>query len=441
MGGRRAAGLASIAAILCAGLPLSASCDEVIGTAAKIMTRTFREVWASGDHETADRMAAETMSVPGLRGKPLAMEYLVFERARCDFDEGDPRIAGILEHDRAIRQGILVCKKSQQPEDGQASRRILAALREEDGWIGRERLYDRFARQPTINVSALRWLRTHDRVDTVPDGVWSNNALSSQILAGRLDNVRILLDAGYDPNQATIDPGLPEGYGSSNPIQPVRRGLLPLDAARRALAGHGLVAVQIAQVLLAAGADPYKLAWYPAKDTAPSLVIPGELMDAFNAVIESAKPGHLSTGLEFIGFRDEHSPSGKQMYARFLVGNGGNATVRIPAWTSDGLWLLDGLPAGTEVERQVPGAANWKGDLLISDGISPGTVLVLAPGASAEVLLEWWDGDVMAREPGTRYRVRLTVDKQAIHSDPFIPQLPKQAGQQEVLDKKRDWYR
>lgn len=399
----------------------------------------------AGDLETADALVDQLQ--PYLSGRvyndvvEAIAEYSVFERGRCQLATLPSSKRAIAEQDAWVREGMLACQAARLPEsDGPEARALLRRL--VDGRVESLRasdVYDRFARQATLDVAALRWLHGHSLADVGFEGA-TESALIAQVRAGRADNVDTLLDLGYDANQpiARRMPRSPDdadgdpGHGRSQ--------ALPLQAARDALPRLGGAAIAVARVLLAHGANPNLLKWH--RYTPAAVAVDPGLQARWDALLRDAPAATDPVGALFQGLVFEPGLHGETAYASFLVGNGSDAPIRIAAWTDRGDYLLDSLHQA-RIEFHRSGGSTWDFPVVLQDGFSPGSGLTLQPGDSREVLVEWDMQRALSMPADVRYRLRFMDDDrvEAHHSEPFVLHDPARPPRYRVVQGGRRWYR
>jgi hypothetical protein len=398
----------------------------------------FERAWQAGDLPTADRELQLARAIKPLINGDRTSEYLIFERNVCDLDAIPPERRPTMPY---LVRGLMLCQAMARGPDLPPGLRgeILNAREDLDPASS---LFDFYARQPTLNLRALRWLkaqgldehRTHWMHD---DG----GALLAQIRAGRVANVVALLDLGYPPDDVVPVQGQSERRTSEVKD---RLGVLPLQTARETLGRHPSETLQIARVLLERGASPYPTAWYvlPPADPETPEATPAQIQE-FENLLASARVGHDPVGVRFLGFLkrahwySELDMSNDEFYLRLLVGNGSDKPVRIPAWKKPEGWDLDVLHT-SEVEMRPIGATRWHQNLLIQDGWSPNKRLVLAPGASREVLF-YWNREALGEPAGYEYRVWFKDDEGRTHSSqPFRLQDRDKPMLYESVDSKTD---
>lgn len=410
---------------------------------------SFKAAHAAADTAGADQAvlafgeaATRTTRMRLDRAEEIA-SYWIFERARCNLDFlPDKRRAELLKWHRVFPEAILVCEASKlRLESEDALRRQATRLLDERARpYGGQRtdVYDAFARQRTINRRALEFL-ARLRLDDQRFERDGDSALIEQIRAGRTDNVRLLLDTGYDPNV-----GVPRLWRKSSheaaraPHYP--QPVLPLQAVRESLATQGERALDIAQLLLDRGANPNRLRWYPAyRKVEPA---PGDLESRLRTLLQDSAARQPSVSAEFRGYRVEMDDEGSTTtYARFVIGNGSESPAAIRAWTDAGDYLLGGLHYESHLETQLTGGSEWHdGGLVIEHGWSPATELVLQPGESGEVLFRMSPDALLAAPEGTRYRLRIATFPGAILSEPFLARDRRYAVTYASRTAPRDWY-
>jgi len=258
------------------------------------------------------------------------------------------------------------------------------------------------------------------------------------IMAGRADNVRLLLDHGYDPNLGT--PRIWVHHNPSpdifTPFHPLP--MLPLQAVRNSLPSQGEKALEVARVLLDHGANPNRLRWYP--DYAADVQVEATLAARLDQLYSEAGKKHPAVSAEFRGVVHEFTPKGESVYARILVGNGSDKTVSIAAWVDGDDFLFDGLNSKTRLESRMAGGTQWAVPLSIEHGWSPATKVDIPPGQSREVYYEPGLFALLRSQEGMQYRLWINDYPAEIYTEPFqwldqrYPVLTKSR------DSSRDWY-
>jgi hypothetical protein len=216
-------------------------------------------------------------------------------------------------------------------------------------------LYDYFASADHIDPAMLAFLKKH-QLDEDTNGY----ALARQISHGNIDNVRMLLELGADPN---------ERHGIQHAA---------LDAVQLSLRDQGDKAIAIARLLLEYGADPTMLIHfdYQDKDAADKVIPPSPLQpqldDLFGEAarrIAAADP----VDVDFVDFEWNLPPSSRPSYARFYVFNRTKKPLTLDMYRDDEGFDYSGektvfecvIPPGTVWDTcdsvvDFKPAANWK---------------------------------------------------------------------------------
>jgi len=400
----------------------------------------FAAARAARDYPSADLLATRLVTRKLSTTLDELADYWIFERGDCRTDYMPADLEHFLKYNDLLAGGLAVCEAAKFPAEAKSQSRIhMSALldRFADGMAHPAGLYDAFARQATINERALELLAEY-HLDDPRFNREGESALIAQIRAGRVDNVRLLLGKGYDANLVvsrvwpTSDP-----YADANPPshpQPI----LPLQATVDSLATQREHALEIAGLLLAHGANPNKLKWYPHYLATP----PADpaLQARMDRLLVQAAAGKDAVSAEYRGLLFEHAEDSVETYLRFEIGNGSAERVSIPAWKSKGLYLMNGLNGWSRLESRVLGGEKWNIPILIEDGWSPSTTLEIPPGESREILMSVGIFQMSQAPEGTRYRLWLNNSPLVIYSDPFDLHGNELPFQQRLLKSKRDWY-
>ncbi|MFT3807243.1 hypothetical protein [Arenimonas sp.] len=370
--------------------------------------------------------------------KDEMMDFGLLERGRCD--------AGLLADNEQLkrvarlRETILICKAAKLPRESNKQIDVLISEifdgRAKDYGRQEHGLYDKFARQPVINRHALELMAQNHLGDTRFEHE-GESALIEQILAGRADNVRLLLESGYD-----ADAGVSRQWRRKYP-QPEGEKIfypspmLPLQAVRQSLATRGEQAIEVAKVLLAAGANPHRLKSYPQYVAYPPAdpVLQVEL----DRLLADASKALDPVSTEFLGYRLEYAPEQESLYARFLVGNGSDKPLSIPAWKDGDDYRVGGLNAESHLEWRMLGGSEWQSPLMIEHGWSPSTKLIIPPGESHELLFEMSTHHLLNVPEGMRYRLWFNTFPGQHHSNAFQLNDPRYEVESERFERKRAW--
>jgi hypothetical protein len=402
----------------------------------------FNVARASRDYASADALANRLVSGAWGGHEEELASYWIFERSQCRLDnipaQGREQF---LKYNDLLSGGLLVCEAANLPpqEKAQVRARMATVLdRFADGMVHAAGLYDGFARAATINQQALDLLARY-HLDNPAFAREGDSALIEQIRAGRVDNVRVLLDHGYDADTGVSRDWRPDYDYRPDAKPPVRPlPVLPLQAAVDSLATRGAQALEIAQVLLANGANPNKLNWYP-HDRAPPPADPA-LQARMHRLLADGGADQPAISAEYRGMLFEFSEDSQEAYLRFEIGNGSGKRVSIPAWKSEGLYLMNGLNAWSHLESRLLGGTKWNSPVSIEDGWSPSTTLEIEPGQSHEVLMSVAIFEMSQGSDGMRYRLWLSSHSGEIHSNAFDLHGGVFPIQQHMLKSKRDWY-
>jgi hypothetical protein len=307
----------------------------------------FRLAREARDWATADGLL-EAIIADGERDE--ASGYLVYDRGRCtealQFLEPVRKDYPVeyTSFETSVLLSALVCEAARlESSDAIASMALLAEAIDKEvtvrSYLTTLELYYEFARQPVLNEAAMRFLARHqlDQDD-------SGGAMESQIKSGRVDNVRRLLALGANPNEL---------HGRQQSALGAVLTLLPERPER---------ALEIARVLLDAGADPAMLVDFEAeKRPEGAIVQPTPAREKLDAMLKDANL-HLSKSMPIrIDYYDSHGaePGSKTPgYARFDVVNRSGRDVVLDSWRdADG---FDSAGARVSLEfRYAPGKV-WK---------------------------------------------------------------------------------
>ncbi len=389
------------------------------------MRRRFEAAREARDYPAMDAVVQEVRLAASPRVQSTLNEevarYWVMDRGRCNLDFMPPDKVDFYQHYNVwITEALLICEAVKQVEAGNGGERAIMGklfdAREKSFVVSRSFLYDAYARQVTINKKALALLAEYGLNDLWFDGD-RESALIEQVRAGRADNVRVLLESGYDANL-----GVAQKWQFVNPVEGetapfLPLPILPLQAAREALASQGERGLDVAAVLLEHGANPNRLAWYP--HYAVYAKADPKLQARLDARIALAAKRSPASSAEFLGYLLEPGPDGESIYARFLVGNGSSKPVSISAWTDGTDFLLGGLDWESHLESKMPVGSRWSRSLVIEHGSSPSTRLVIQPGESHEVLYEMGFYSVINGQEKLQYRLWINQYPDAIYSEPF----------------------
>lgn len=372
----------------------------------------------------------------GYYAKILA--YRIFERGNCAADWLS-EMSFNYRFDKLIQEGLVICQAANLPAGSSEAAKLITEIvdaraksysRIEPG------LYDQFARQPVINRRALELMAQFHLADTSFANE-SESALIQQILAGRADNVGLLLELGYEANS-----GVSREWRRQYPEPPGEKTfyplpMLPLQAVRQSLATRGQQAIEIAKLLLAAGANPHRLESYPQYSAYPpaDAALQAELDRLFADAANKRDP----VTAEFRGYLVEYSPKGQSLYARFLVGNGSDKPLSIPAWKDGDDYLLGSLNWESHLQWRMPGGIEWQEPIIIEHGWSPSTKLVIAPGESHELLFEMSIHSLLQVHDGERYRLWFNTFPGEHHSDAFQLNDPRLVVETTNRERKRSW--
>lgn len=389
----------------------------------------FRVARDAGDVVAADAAALEYVRLlqkNDIQVGDDVVEYWIFSRQRCD--------AHGLASDRlgaaqSLLDGAVACEAARDPAAAATGVQALFDVRAAThAW--RSDVFDRFARQPTLDIAALQWLRLH-RLDDRTFTEAEESALVAQVRAGRADNVRTLLLLGYGPDEVSAR------FDDGRKRDPAPR-TLPLQAAREALAVHGERALAVVDVLLAAGADPHRLRWFPPRGGPPATA---ELVAAFDRKLAEASAAHDPLSTEFVGLRLEYfEGGGSEQYARFLLRNAGSVPVAIRLWHDDGASRLDGTYAMSHLLSRPRGAKAWTDPLVLEHGMWPSHTLTIAPGEEHAVLAQV-DVQELIRAPWLEYRLWFVDEAGGEHlSAPFVISGPQTDIETESRKVARRWY-
>lgn len=425
----------------------SPSSGSSVAEKLEILHARFTAAREAGDYELADTMVLAMAQLMGRRFLSRYTDeiasYWIFERGHCNLKFlPQDKIELFLRHERELREGIQVCEAAKLPADaGEEVKRRMTQLidsRVEVGGYRRTDVYDQFARQRTINERALELLSAYDLQD-VRFERGDESALIEQIRAGRAENVRSLLDAGYDVNLGTprIWQHTQVSEPDTAPFQPPP--VLPLQAVKDSLAVRGEQALEVAKVLLERGANPHRLKWASryTREVAADPVLEARL----DAMFAEAAKSHNAISSEFRGFLVESFPDdGESVYARFEVGNGSDETFALRAWTDSGDYLLGSLNMESHFETRLVGGAKWDSPLSIEHGWSPSTSVQIKPGESRIVLYPLGSYQYLQGPEGLRHRLWINNYPGAIYSEPFRMSDPRYPVIGQHRAAKRDWY-
>jgi hypothetical protein len=154
-----------------------------------------------------------------------------------------------------------------------------------------------------------------------------------------------------------------------------------LQAARESLAAQGPRALEVARVLLAHGADPNKLRWFPPRaDAAP---VDPAVHQAFDMMLEAVAATREPVAAEFLGLRLDWENGGQRVFLRIQVRNGATAPLRLPGKRSGEDFVLG---ERASLQWRVPGGTVWdEHNVLDTIELAPERLVVPA-GAMREVL-------------------------------------------------------
>ncbi|KFN43696.1 hypothetical protein N789_10490 [Arenimonas oryziterrae DSM 21050 = YC6267] len=426
-------------------LPLPSS-DASPGESLRELGARFSAAREAGDYELADALVMTMAKRMGHRFMSNETEdmasYWVFERGNCnlDFLPQDKQTL-FLRHNRTLTEGIEVCEIAELPADAkeETKRRMTQLIDSRVSVVGYERtdVYDQFARQRTINTRALELLADFGLADDrfERDG---DSALIEQIRAGRVDNVRRLLEAGYDVNLGTPRIWQRTQVESPDTAPFLPPPVLPLQAVKDSLAERGEQALEVAKILLEQGANPYRLRWAPhyAREVAADPTLQARL----DALLAAAEKTHNPISSEFRGYLVEWYPDGETVYARFAVGNGSDKTFALPAWAEGGDYLLGSLDMESHFETRMRRGTQWSSNRIIEHGWSPSTRLEIKPGESREVLYPLGSYDYLQNYEGRLHRLWINNYPGAIYSEPFLMHDPRYPVARKERTSERDWY-
>lgn len=401
--------------------------------------RAARDAGRFDDADAASDRAAKAMQ--SFLDYPDVMdllEYRILQRGMCTADQALVERLGKSSF-LYLQEGMVVCEAMRlAPGDDEGRRKLLADLL--DGRTAgfetyRPGLFDAYARQTVIDRRALQWLADND-LDERRFSQHEESALIAQIKAGRAENVRYLLQMGYDPN---LGIARWRGWPTSERRAPGKDDfpVLPLQAARQSLATQGKVALGVARVLLEGGANPNKLHWYP--DSASRAVADPVLAAELEAMLDEAGRKIDPIDTEFRGYLTEWTPKGESLYARFLVGNGSDKPIVLRAWKDGEDHLLGSLVTQSHLQSQQRGGTLWVDPMVLEDGISPSSRLKLAPGESHEILFQVSTWDLIRASAGMRYRLWFRSDAGEHHSTAFDLTDLRHSLQNTTRKKARSW--
>jgi hypothetical protein len=364
----------------------------------------YKAAVASGD-EARIEQALRDAAAPGPnrhRAEIAAIE--LFERHRCELERLGPDFVRFFNHDPEWREAALVCKAVVEREAGRSDRALLAQLLDGRGQFDPDRagVYDLIARQPRFDAKWLAWLEANGLADPRMETYGRNryDALSEQIIAGRIENVRVLLEHGFDPNSARVQEWDYRGK-DGRPAIPGPRPALPLQRAQELLGRDRDAALAIARLLLEHGADPGKLKWYRRDPpSAREVVAPAsaEATREFEALLaaKAATLDPLRAELRRLLFESDGTK--ENVYAVFELGNGSDRPIRMKAWEDGGDFELSNLHE-SRMEWRLPGATLWSYPVSIQHGWSPSEGFTLAPGESREVYYPWSASEILVGPP------------------------------------------
>ncbi|TNJ33933.1 hypothetical protein E1B00_11440 [Arenimonas terrae] len=394
---------------------------------------------AKGDNAAADEAfenVIRTFTEARISIPESVFAYKILERGDCSptlIESLDAAPRGFLYEAR------LVCQAAQLADTNeQGASQLLAAL--VDGRTGasywRTDVFDQFARQATLNRKALDWMLAND-LDDRRFEIEAEDALIAQVRAGRAGNVAALLSYGYDPNAKRP----PNDVSSGASKHELGVAAFPLQAAMQSIAIQGQRALDVTRVLIDNGADPNKLRWAPGQ---PEMAGASDHMRSeFKRMIEEAASSRDALGTEFVGFVAEYvaNVTGHRMYARFMLRNASDETLRVPAWKDGDDYLLGGLYQDAHLQERAWGGTVWSDPVVLEDGASPDSFLELPPGGSHEVLYEWADWKLLLQGSRRDARIRFRDRDGNVHvSEAFRIHDSANEASTRFLNRERRWY-
>jgi hypothetical protein len=350
------------------------------------------------DWATADGLVT-AMVEDGKRGEVAG--YLVYDRDRCT--EALEVLRPIRDNfpvkytstETSVTLSALVCEAARlEATEPAKSKTLLAEAIDKDITVQgpftfHPDLYHEFAWQAVLNETAMRFLARHQL-----DNEESGYAIQSQIGAGRVGNVRRLLALGANPN---------EFHGRQHAA---------LGAVLQLLPKQPDVALEIAQVLLDAGADPAMLVDFEAEGRPDDVVVePTPARKRFNELLKSANARLAKTMPVRIDLYDTGpAPAGSKVpgYARFYVFNRSGRDLVLDNWRDANGFDVAGTKVSLEV-RLAPGHA-WKryGVAEDEDASPPAGRRVLFPDGDRVLLYVPFDPYFLFEGvPGLQLRVRI----------------------------------
>jgi hypothetical protein len=201
------------------------------------------------------------------------------------------------------------------------------------------------------------------------------------------------------------------------------------------LSTRGESALAVAKVLLDHGANPNRLKWYPHYSLAPPANT--DLQSRMARLLEERGRAMESVTAEYRGLVVEYLSGSQFVYARFVVGNGSDKRISIPAWVSGDEHLLTGLYGAAHLEWRKEGGTQWFSPAAIEDGTWPSTTLDIEPGQSREIWMSMYVSEIAEAGDGVLYRLWIGSDHTAIHSEPFT--FNASPAESRSIETARDW--